>query len=213
MSLASRLAGAAALVAVAFVPSIAQASDDFKVYSTRSTFEAALGSSHVTTPSASGVTFTTTGITTSPITYSAGSLGNLFGSSSESIGYVGLGSLNMALPSGLNAFGFDYAYRPSVGIENVKFEGQFCTEFLNQVTCQDYENAFLGNGSGFVGIIADGGVTGVSVTGTATMFQVSNLTFAGSMTATPEPATVALMATGLAALAGMGVARRRRNEG
>lgn len=34
-----------------------------------------------------------------------------------------------------------------------------------------------------------------------------------SVTATPEPATIALMATGLLALGGMGAARRRRNEG
>ena len=212
MSLTSRLAGAAALVAVAFAPSIAQASDDFTIYDSRSTFEAALGASHVTTPSASGVTFSTGGISTAPITYAPGAIGNLFGSSTESIGYagVGLNSLNMALPSGLNAFGFDYAYWPAKSLESVTFEGRFCNDIFG---CKEYTREGLSNGSGFIGIIADSGLDGVSVSGTATTLQVANLTLAGSVTATPEPATVAPMATGLAALAGMGVARRRRNEG
>lgn len=213
-----RWLGAASLVATAtLAPQAAHASDDYKVYDSRSAFESALnashGGSHVTTPGASGVTFTTVGIATNPSFYDAGQTGNLFGNEAASVGYSGLiaSGLNMTLPSSMGAFGFDYRYNPAKAPgQAVTFEGEFCS-WLG--ICHSYAFEALNGGSGFIGITAESGVTGALLSGTAKNVQVANLTFAGpNMTVTPEPGTIALLGTGIAGLAGFGVARRRRES-
>ena len=64
-----------------------------------------------------------------------------------------------------------------------------------------------------IGIVAASHLTGVSITGTAKQFQVANLTYVDSITATPEPASITLMATDLCwRSAGTGAARGRRSS-
>jgi len=214
------LAAAGVAVAAAVAPQAAFASDDYAIYNSRSQFESALGASHTRAPSGSGVSFGTSktaGSISAPIVYAPGAAGNLFGSSTESVGYtftpgflgLGQGSLMMTLPSGVTAFGFDYAYNPATAGEGATFEGRFCNSFFG---CDSDVFKVLSGGSGFVGVIAKHDIQGVTVKGTAKNLQVANFTFAGpgDVTVTPEPGTIALLGTGLAALAGFGMARRRK---
>ena len=67
-----------------------------------------------------------------------------------------------------------------------------------------------GSGS-FVIDIDDSELLTINLDNTATIrATISDATFAAAPTVTPEPATVALLATGLAAMGGIGAARRRR---
>ena len=209
----------ATLVAVA--PRAAHAGDDFAVYNTRAAFEAALGGSHVVTPGASGVGFSTIesgwGSISAPTTYAPGQTGNLFGGV-ESVGYTfnpmfgsDDGYLAMNMPGGTTAFGFDYAFRPTDADTDVRLRGTFC--FIICSSADQWES--VTGGSGFFGVIAPGSpgyidLHQVKIGGDATHLQVANLTFAGSVTTTPEPGTVILLGSGIAALAGFGLARRRR---
>lgn len=72
-----------------------------------------------------------------------------------------------------------------------------------------------GGNTGFFGVVLRGGIfpsaiSQVAVTTTAFPTVVTSIDLAGPATTVPEPATVALMATGLLALAGTTAARRRR---
>jgi hypothetical protein len=218
------LGAASGLAVLALLPQAAHASDDYSVYSTRSQFEAALGAGNFTvlTPTQAGdlgVGYSTASIgntISAPITYAPGAAGNLFGNTYESLGYTqhpaDLGELNMTLPPGFTAFGFDFRVDPTVGLNNATFAGTFCTDIVVTVLCDNFETAALGPNQTFIGVIASAPIQGATITGTADNLQVARLTLNGSVAVVPEPGTVVLLGSGIAALAGFALARRRRQS-
>lgn len=218
-----------AVLATPTAPTAAHASDDFTIYSTRAAFESALASSgsgtFVRTPAASGVDFSPDQVSyptlAAPTMYAAGDVDNLFGGSAASIGDASTAApggsssiMRLLLPSDVFAFGFDYALSADAvgGHANVMnlnvcwvLEGDFC---IGSVSSRGFDL-----GGGFLGAISKYDhipIAEVNLFAQASALQVANLTFAGDVSTVPEPGTVVLLGSGLAALAGIGALRRRR---
>jgi hypothetical protein len=185
---ARRLAAAAAALALTAVPSTARAHDVYTAYADLAATSPPLHGVTMEEAAALGFSFSPAGTTSS---------GSMF------FDLAAGQQLQITVPVGTVAFGFDYVATGTL----TPFGG-----------CSQMGGCTL-SGSGFYGariapfleIVGDD-LSDVDPIGiradTDTRLTISN--FVVAQTTVPEPATVLLLGTGIAALGGVGLARRRR---